>query len=100
MLVDYINGIHMNANNNIFTIPETGVVTVTAHNITPANFDAPVLVHFEYSYKILLVTLIGLIGLHLIHNNYGSWFLMELHLKLFPMLMKVITDLEQLLKMY
>ena len=51
MLVDYINGIHMNANNNIFTIPETGVVTVTAHNITPANFDAPVLVHFEYSYK-------------------------------------------------
>lgn len=51
MLVDYINGVHMNATNNIFVIPAAGEVTVTANNITLANFDNPVMVHFEYSYK-------------------------------------------------
>lgn len=51
MLVDYINGVHMNATNNIFVIPATGDVTVTANNITPTNFDNPIAVHFEYSYK-------------------------------------------------
>ncbi|HQL13880.1 MAG TPA: hypothetical protein PLN88_07515, partial [Candidatus Cloacimonadota bacterium] len=51
MLVDNINGVHMNATNNIFVIPAAGEVTVTANNITPANFDNPMMVHFEYSYK-------------------------------------------------
>jgi hypothetical protein len=51
MLVDYINGVHMNATNNIFVIPATGDVTVTTNNITAANFDNPTMVHFEYSYK-------------------------------------------------
>jgi len=51
MLVDHINGVIMNSTNNIFVIPATGDVTVTANNITMPNFDSPVMVHFEYQYK-------------------------------------------------
>lgn len=51
MQVQNINGELMADTQNIFTIPTVGDVTITAGDITPANFDAPVQAYFEYIYR-------------------------------------------------
>lgn len=51
MQVLNINGELMADAQNIFTIPTEGDVTITAVDITPVNFDAPVEAYFEYIYR-------------------------------------------------
>ncbi|MFA6625555.1 MAG: hypothetical protein WCS58_01555, partial [Candidatus Cloacimonadaceae bacterium] len=51
MQVQDINGVLMADTQNIFTIPTQGDVTITANDITPADFDGPVEVYFEYIYR-------------------------------------------------